>query len=143
VSLRILLPSVLLLAVTACAPKATTVGATDEAPARTTRDRSLITAEDLEADASLKAQSVLEVIRSLRPQFLINRGVQGTVLDDPEAGMVHASIDGLRIIDVKELAQTSASQILQVRLLNAGQAQQKFGPSARQGPVILVTTAKQ
>ena len=116
------------------------------------RDRSVITQAELDADASLKAQSVLDVIRSLRPQFLTNRGTQtvkdsnvvakGMATQDPEAGYVHASIDGGRVVPLSELADMHGNQVLEIRYLNAAQAMQKFGMASRQGPIILVVTQK-
>ena len=58
-------------------------------------DRNLITREELSADASINAQSVLDAIRSLRPQFLTERGKNSH--SDDEAGRVHVSLDGGRM----------------------------------------------
>jgi hypothetical protein len=120
----------------------------DNAPVRSGRNRDLITADDLAADASLRAQSVYEVIKALRPQFLNDRGTQ-TIRDasiggpgDAEAGMVHASVDGGRIVSVTELQQIHANEVLEIRYFTVAQAVNKFGSAARQGPVILVTTVK-
>jgi hypothetical protein len=87
-------------------------------------------------------------VRSLRPQFLSVRGTH-TLQDtstarkgavDPEAGKVHASIDGTKIVSVEELAGISANSVAEIRFLNPAQAMQRFGGAAREGPVILVTT---
>ncbi|MEO5815462.1 MAG: hypothetical protein ABIT20_09310 [Gemmatimonadaceae bacterium] len=105
------------------------------------RNRDLITQEDLAADASLRAQTVLEVIRTLRPQFLNDRGNNTmTAQGDPEAGLVHASIDNGRVVPISELNGMHGNEITEIRYLNAAQALQKFGPASRQGPVILVIT---
>ena len=114
-------------------------GASDEEPARTSRNRDLITQDDLAVDPTLRAQSVLEVIRVLRPQFLNERGTN--TYSDPEAGKVHASIDNARIISLAELQSMHANEVIEIRYLNVAQAMQKFGTAARQGPVILVITA--
>ncbi|MEO8333917.1 MAG: hypothetical protein ABI664_03030 [bacterium] len=107
------------------------------------RNRDLITQDDLAADASLRAQSVLEVIRALRPQFLNDRGSNTmTAQGDPEAGMVHASVDNGRVVPVSELAGMHGNEMIEIRYLNSAQAMQKFGSASRQGPVILVTTIK-
>lgn len=136
---NLLLVGVLLAFGSACAPRSASIGAADE-DARATRDRNLITTGDIEADPSLRTQSVLDVIRSLRPQFLTNPGTQS--YSDPEAGLVHASINGTRVVSVSELGQLHAREVHEIRLLTAAQAMQKFGGAARRGPVILVTTVK-
>lgn len=149
VSLKTLCACVLLVAASACAPKAPVGGVIDDnAPARSGRNRDLITQDDLAADASLRAQSVYEVIKVLRPQFLNDRGTQ-TIRDasiggpgDAEAGQVHASVDGGRIVPTSDLQQIHANEVLEIRYLSVAQAMNKFGTAARQGPVIVVTTVK-
>ncbi len=148
-SVKTLCAGALLIAVSACAPKTPVAGVIDDkAPARSVRNRDLITADDLAADASLRAQSVYEVIKALRPQFLNDRGTQ-TIRDknsgglgDAEAGLVHASVDGGRVVSVNDLTGMHANEVLEVRYLNVAQAMNKFGTAAHQGPVILVTTVK-
>jgi len=111
------------------------------------RDRNVITRDEL-ADPSLSGRNVLEVVRLLRPQFLTVRGTH-TVQDtatarrgvvDQDAGKVHASIDGTRIVSVQELAGVTASTVVEIRFLTPSQAMQRFGGAAREGPVILVKT---
>ncbi len=145
---RKLLAGVFLAASVACAPKQAATGAADEAP-RPNRDRNLITQGEIEANPSLKASSALDMIRSLRPMYFTDRGTN-TITDaaagssqDPEAGLVHASINNGRIVSISELAGYHGNEVLEVRFLNAGQAMQKYGTAARAGPIILVTTAKQ
>lgn len=126
-----------------CATGAPVSGSSDERRTSNPRNRDLITQQDLAADPSLRALSVLEVIRALRPHFLNDHGtntIQGAGLSDPEAGKVHVSMDNGRIVPLSELSATHAGQVLEIRYLNAAQAMQKFGTAARQGPVILVTT---
>ncbi|MHB1297646.1 MAG: hypothetical protein ACYC0B_03875 [Gemmatimonadaceae bacterium] len=144
------MPSKILCAVlvltAACASGGTSssTSAADAASAER-RDRSLITSAEL-ADPTLHSLSAYDAIRSLRPNFLSNRGMQtipyegsgGTV--DSEAGKVHASIDGHGIVPVDELKRLPANGIIEIRLLSPAAAMQKFGATAKQGPVILVTT---
>jgi hypothetical protein len=105
------------------------------------RNRDVISQEELQAP-SIAGLTVLEAVKSLRPQFLTERGSynfnkgQG----DEEAGKVHASIDGSKIVVVEELSGIRASTIKEVRYLSPAAAMQKFGGAAREGPVILVTT---
>jgi hypothetical protein len=48
-----------------------------------------------------------------------------------------------RIVAVSDLQEIHGNDILEIRYLNVAQAMQRFGTAARQGPIILVTTAKQ
>jgi hypothetical protein len=105
----------------------------------------VITREEL-ADPAVSGRNVLEVVRSLRPQFLTVRGTH-TLQDtstarkvDPEAGKVHASINGTKIVSIEELAGLEASSVTEIRFLTPSQAMQRFGGAAREGPVILVKT---
>lgn len=139
--------SVFVIAFTGCSPRTPVAGATDGPHASSSRNRDLITEDDLTVDPILRAQSVLEVVRALRPHFLTDRGTntiqdKSAALSDPEAGRVHASIDGGRIVPIGELNGMHANEVIEIRFLNAGQAMQKFGTAARQGPIILVTTMK-
>src|SRR6185503_19470226 len=99
------------------------------------RDRDVITQSEL-ADPALRAMSVLDVIRSLRPQFLTVRGRVSN--SDPEAGQVHASFDFNGVVPLRELANMHANGIVEIRFLNAAAAMQRFGGSAHEGPVIVV-----
>ena len=111
------------------------------------RDRDVITRDEL-ADPAVSGRNVLEVVRSLRPHFLTVRG--GHALQDTstarkgvvdlEAGKVHASIDGNKIISIEELSGITAGSVLEIRFLSPSQAMQRFGGTAREGPVILVKT---
>lgn len=103
------------------------------------RNRDLITQAEL-SDPGLRAQSILDVIRSLRPQYLAKRGANSH--SDDEAGKVHVSIDNGRVAPIEDLQSIHAGSVLEVRYLNPAQAMQKFGGAAREGPVILVRTVK-
>lgn len=149
--MKLLGTCLVLAACAACSSGGTGQSEVSEAPQPSTgsahRDRAVITREEL-ADPAFSGQNVLEVVRVLRPQFLSVRGTH-TVHDtsttrkgavDEEAGKVHASIDGTKIVSVDELAGIHASTVAEIRFLNPAQAMQRFGGAAREGPVILVTT---
>lgn len=143
--MRILCACVLVAGSAACAAKAPSSASTDGTRAPSGRNRDVITQEDLAADPSLRAQSVIDVVRSLRPHFLNDRGSNSLGAggsSDPEAGKVHASLDGGRVIPLSELIGMHANEVIEIRYLNEGQAMQRFGTAARQGPVIVVTTTK-
>jgi hypothetical protein len=141
----------LLAAATACASgsSSATPSSGPVAQSSTTaagRNRDLISREEL-SDPALRAQTVLDVVKSLRPQFVSVRGTQGVrckskdeCVTDPDAGAVHVSIDNGRILPLDELANMHVNSVIDIQYLNASAAMQKFGGAAREGPVILVRT---
>ena len=147
VSMRLLGTCLALAACAACAACASGNKGARAESGTIHRDRNVITQEEL-ADPAVSGRNVLEAVRSLRPQFLTVRGThtlpdtatsrQGMV--DQEAGKVHASLDGSKIVSVEELAGINANTVVEIRFLNPAQAMQRFGGAAREGPVILVKT---
>ena len=133
------------LSASGCASTPASVGATtstDGAPASTPAsaarpDRDVISQQELAVPA-LRALSVLEVIRTLRPHFLNIRGKNSQ--SDPEAGRVHASIDYNGVIPLDDLRNLHVTGITEIRFLGVGPAMQKFGGAAHEGPVIVVKT---
>lgn len=105
------------------------------------RERDVITREEM-ARVNVGSQSVLDVVTSLRPAFLNVRGLHNVAAagGDPEAGKVHASIDGNKLIALDELRGVLAGTVREIRYLSPAAAMQRFGGDAREGPVILVTT---
>ena len=108
----------------------------------------MITSAEL-SKPELGSQSLLNVIRSLRPTYLVNRGQQsvscattGGCSDATDEGMVHASVDNGRIVRLEELEAIHVATVQEVRYLNPAAAMNKFGGAARSGPVILVVMKK-
>jgi hypothetical protein len=142
---------VFIVAVGACAGKAPdpATGASPAPQEAAGRNRDVITAAEL-SKPELGALSLLSAIRSLRPTYLVNRGLQSyncpkTTDDcsaDPDAGTVHASVDNGRIVRLEELDAIHVTTVQEVRYLNAAAAMNKFGGAARSGPVILVVMKK-
>jgi hypothetical protein len=140
-----------LLAGSACAshpaPSTTPDGQSATQSSAPARNRDIITREEL-TKPSVVNMTVLDAVRSLRPHFLTVRGENtiparypdGQVAVDQESGKVHASIDGNRIVPIEELSGLRAGSVAEVRFLSPAAAMQKFGGTARQGPVILVKT---
>lgn len=134
-SFRVLL---LLAATGACAGRAPSSGAAGETrESSVRRDPNVISMDEL-SDPALRGQSVLEVVRTLRPNFLVNRGVQSR--SNPESGRVHASINGVSVVSLDELRPMHVAGVVEIRFLSAAAAMQRFGGAAQQGPVILVRT---
>ncbi len=105
------------------------------------RERDVITKEEM-TRANVGSQNVIEVVTNLRPSFLNVRGLHNVaaVGGDPEAGKVHASIDGNKLVSLDEVRNVVASTVKEIRYLNPAAAMQRFGGDAREGPVILITT---
>jgi len=141
---------VFLAVATACASGSSSSAApgtgVTQSPPAVGRNRDLISREEL-SDPALRAQTVLDVVKSLRPQFVSVRGTQGVrckskdeCVTDPDAGAVHVSIDNGRILPLDELANIHVNSVIDIQYLSASAAMQKFGGAAREGPVILVRT---
>ena len=112
-------------------------GATLQGETPASRDRDVISEREL-SDPARRAETVLDVIRSLRPQFLTQRGKNSH--SDDEAGKVHVSVDNGRILPLEELNNMHANSVIEIRYLNPAAAMAKFGGAAREGPVILIRT---
>jgi hypothetical protein len=141
VSTKILSACVLMAAASACAkqappPQSPQPGGSAEQQAAPNRNRDMITNDELQAPG-IVGLSVLDAVRSLRPQFLTVRGLHSP--NDDESGKVHSSIDGNKVGPLDELSVIRASTVKEIRYLNPAAAHQKFGPAAHEGPVILVT----
>lgn len=107
----------------------------------TARSRDVIVQEELQAPG-IASLSVIDAIKSLRPQFLTVHSVNSTYVPgtgDDETGKVHASFDGTKIVSLDVLATIHANTVKEIRYLTAAAAQEKFGQASRQGPVIIVT----
>ena len=141
--------SCLLIAAAACATSGTSTATTGSAAATPAarHDPDVITREDL-ADASARGLTVYEAIRTLRPMFFSSRGAQSfgstgagaPTAADPELGRPHASIDYNGVVALDDLKRLQASTAIEIRLLSASSAIQRFGPGAHGGPVIVVRT---
>ena len=104
-SFRIVSSCVLMAAIACANPPVVSSGAAagaEPAPAPN-RDRNLITQAEL-SDPSIRAQSVLSVIRTMRPHFLVERGKNSH--SDDEAGKVHVSVDNGRIVPLTKASIT-------------------------------------
>ena len=131
----------LILAATgACGGRAPSSGGPEAVPASAPsgrRNPSVITLDELK-DPALSGQSVLEVVRKLRPNFLSTRGIQSR--NNPESGKVHASINGTGVVPLDYLRTMALAGVVEIHFLNAAAAMQRFGGAAQEGPVILVRT---
>ena len=135
--------SALLLIATACASsQASSSAANGDAssasrPGAPRRDRNVIGLDEL-SPAAIRAMNVLDVIRSLRPTFLKDRGKSSQ--SNPEAGQVHASLNYNGVISLNDLRNIPSDGVIEIRYLEPAAAMNRFGGAANQGPVIVVRT---
>jgi hypothetical protein len=97
-------------------------------------DPNLITADEI---AKLNAMTAYDVVKRLRPQFLVSRGTTSIVDTRPTTPVVY--LDGIRYGDVSSLVGIEASHVATIRYITGPEAQQRFG-SDNVGGAILVTT---
>jgi hypothetical protein len=129
---------VLLLAGAACAPKSTSAsaGATSVTP-RVRKNPDVISQEELR-DPTIAGVDAMTAIRQLRPAFFRNRGPQS--FTNATAGQVQVSQDYGPLQPVSQLSTVDTRSLVEVRYLNANDAQNRFGINANGGPVIVVMT---
>jgi hypothetical protein len=118
--------------VLACASSGTSGSAPQ---GRAPKNSDVITREEL-ADPSLAGDTVLEVVRRLRPRFVNDRG--GSIGGVNEG--VQISINGGTLMALGELGRLGVSEVTEIRYLSTADAGLRFGLRGSMGPVLLVTT---
>lgn len=113
----------------ACAPAAQGTGG---GPARNSQ---LITTEEIKHSTASNAYVLVE---SLRPRWLA-RGSRQTLTGAPEVAVY---MGGVRLGGVEVLRSIATSEVAELRFLDAGAAQSRFG-SGHMAGVILLTPAGQ
>ena len=132
---------VALLAVgTACAQStaSTTTESTSATP-RLRKNPDVIVEQELR-DPTIAGTDALTAIRQLRPAFFRNRGPQS--FSNATAGQVQISQDYGPLQSVSNLSAVDTRSLVEVRYLNANDAQSRFGINANGGPVIVLLTTK-
>jgi hypothetical protein len=108
------------------------------APSRVERQPNVIALEELQ-DPSIYSRDAYTAIRHLRPSFFTYHGPNSF---QSSAGALHLSIDYGPLQDLQQLNKMTTSGVLEVRYLNAEQAQARFGLNANGGPVIVMVYSK-
>lgn len=98
------------------------------------RERNVIHADEIEP---LRVASALEVIQTLRPQFLRTRGTSSIVKGEPDYPVVY--IDGMFAGDLSNLRRIATHQIGEIRYLSGPDATTRFG-TGHPGGAILIRT---
>ena len=129
----------LLLLVSACASQNTP--STSDRPAR---NPDVITREELQ-DPAIAASNAQYAVQQLRPAFFRTRGTTTLRQTDPGSapGNVQISQDFGPLQPVGNLAAIEVRSLIEIRYLNAVDAQARFGINANGGPVIVLLTTKQ
>lgn len=128
-----------LLVVSACASQNTP--STSDRPAR---NPDVITREELQ-DPAIAASNAQYAVQQLRPAFFRTRGTTTLRQTDPASapGNVQISQDFGPLQPVGNLAAIEVRSLIEIRYLNAVDAQARFGINANGGPVIVLLTTKQ
>jgi hypothetical protein len=131
--------AVLLLVGAACAQKTTSSSteATTAAAPRIRKNPDVISQAELR-DPTIAGADAMTAIRQLRPAFFRNRGPQS--FTNASAGQVQVSQDYGPLQAVNALVAVDTRSLVEVRYLNANDAQNRFGINANGGPVIVVLT---
>jgi hypothetical protein len=131
-----------LVVLTACSkPAASTTSAPRPSASREQRNPDVITRAELQ-DPTIAGADAMTAIRQLRPAFFRTRGPQS--FSNASAGQTQISQDYGPLQPVTNLSAIDARSLVEVRFLNAVDAQSRFGINANGGPVIvLLTTSTQ
>ena len=99
----------------------------------------VITTEELR-DPIIQSMNVATAIRQLRPTFFRDLGPQS--FSNVQAGMVQVSHDYGPLEPVTQLSSYNTLNLVEIRYLNANEAQNRFGINANGGPVIVLLSNK-
>jgi hypothetical protein len=109
------------------------------APSRIERQPNVISSDELQ-DPVIFSRDAYTAIRHLRPGFFTYHGPNS--FQQANTGVIHISSDYGPLQELKELAKMTTLGMLEVRYLNAEQAQARFGLNANGGPVIVLLYSK-
>jgi hypothetical protein len=135
---RALLPALFLLAsASACASTQSNDNELRAVQPKAKKNPYVITKEEL-MDPAITSRDALTALRHLRPNFFTYRGP--TSPNDPTAGNTQLSQDYGPLQPLSNLAGMNTMTFVEVRFLNAEQAQGRFGLNANGGPVIVLVS---
>jgi hypothetical protein len=109
-------------------------------PSKAERNHNVISQEELQAP-DITSRDALTAIRHLRPHFFTYRGP--TSYYGATSGATQISHDYGPLQPVATLKSLNTFGLIEVRYLNAEEAQLRFGLNANGGPVIVLLTNKQ
>ena len=124
----------------ACAQSApSTTTDVSAATPRVRKNPDVISEQELR-DPTIAGSDAMTAIRQLRPAFFRTRGPQS--FSNATAGQVQVSQDYGPLQSVGNLSAVDTRSLVEVRYLNANDAQARFGINANGGPVIVVLTTR-
>jgi len=121
-------------------PSSTATSAPAPSAAREARNPDVISLAELQ-DPTIAGTDAMTAIRQLRPAFFRTRGPQS--FSNARAGQTQISQDFGPLQPVTNLSAIDTRSLVEVRFLNAVDAQSRFGINANGGPVIVLLTSKQ
>jgi len=122
----------------ACATK---TASKEGAPvAHHTRNTNIISREELQ-DPAVVSNDAMTTIRQLRPAFFMTRGPLS--FKNTSAGTLQISQDYGPLQKSSALSTIDTRSLVEVRYLNATDAQARFGINANGGPVLVLLTSTQ
>jgi len=133
---RALIPAVIILA-SACASSQANDNELRTVQPKAKKNPNVITREEL-MDPAITSRDALTALRHLRPNMFTYRGP--TSPNDLSAGNTHISQDYGPLMPVDNLSAMNTMTFVEVRFLNAEQAQARFGLNANGGPVIVLVS---
>ena len=129
---------VLLAAGAACAQQtASTSTVASQGSSRPRKNSDVISQDELR-DPTIAGTDAMTAIRQLRPAFFRTRGPMS--FQNTTAGQVQISQDYGPLQQLSNLSSVDTRSLVEVRYLNANDAQNRFGINANGGPVIVLVT---
>lgn len=125
---------VVMAAVVACAGGSQSGGGAGAPGAMPRRSGNVITAQEVAASSGTNA---LELVRQLRPQWLVVRGVAGA--RDTGAGGIQVYVDGVRRGSLETLDAIGAEQVAEIRFLDSSDATTRYGTGHVHGAIEVRT----
>ena len=134
--------ALLLVLAASCAKSAPSTASSAPMPSATreARNPDVISRAELQ-DPTVAATDAMTAIRQLRPAFFRTRGPQS--FSNARAGLTQISQDFGPLQPVDNLKGIDTRSLVEVRFLNAVDAQSRFGINANGGPVIVLLTSVQ
>ena len=116
-----------------CASKTGGAAATQQSSSRPRTSRDVITAEEL---ATIDAQTALQAVQRLRPNFLQTRGGASMSVNSGPVNVV-VYVDQTRMGGPNTLSQIPVTEVREIRYLNATDATQRYGTGHGAGAIIV------
>jgi TonB-dependent Receptor Plug Domain len=99
-------------------------------------NREVITQQEI---AQAGPGNAYDVIRRLRPNFLVSRGATTFGNAQVSSQYPNVFVDGMMYGDINSLRNIDAAQVGEVRMYPAGEAQTKFGLGNSSGVIAIAT----